>query len=143
MQYDGSALWRAATDPTSERGLTYYKVEASSSQMPSIIEIGFGYTKVIDDNNSAEVSTTFQNNSYGIDEYRVGGQYTFMNAFSIRAGYNYSTDPAGTSSIFQNYTLGAGINFGEVAGTPIEFDYAYIPVEFFSANHIFDIRFKF
>jgi len=143
MQYDGSALWRAADDPNSERGLTYYKVQAATSQMPSIIEIGVGYTKTIDENNIAELSTTFKNNNYGIDEYKFGAQYSFMNLLSLRAGFTYSTDPFGRVSIFENYTLGAGLNLSTIADTPIEIDYAYVPVTFFAANHVFDIRLKF
>jgi len=143
MKYGGSNLWRAATDPAAGRGLTYYKVEAATFQMPSTIEIGVGYIKSLDENSKAEINTTFQNNNFGIDEYRVGAQYSFMNVLSVRAGYNYSTAPSGTKSIFQNYTIGGGVNFSSVADAPVEIDYAYVPVEIFSANHIFDIRIKF
>ncbi|HEY6953421.1 MAG TPA: PorV/PorQ family protein, partial [Bacteroidota bacterium] len=143
MQYGGSSLWVQATDPGSSRGLTNYKVEAASFQMPSVIDIGVGYTKPIDDENSVKISGAFENDNFGIDGYRIGGEYAFQNSIFVRAGYLYSTDPSGTVSIFQNYTLGAGVNLEKFAGVGISVDYAYVPVKFFSANHMIDIHLDF
>lgn len=143
MQYGGSALWVQANDPTSARGLTNYKVEAAVSQMPSVIDLGIGYTKPLDEDNSLRISGAYENDNYGIDGYRVGGEYAFQNSLFIRAGYLYSTDVSGTVSIFQNYTLGAGINLEKYAGVGISVDYAYVPVKYFSANHMLDVRLQF
>ena len=143
MQYGGSSLWRQATDQNSIRGLTYYKVEAASFQMPSVIDIGLGYTESIGVDNSFTLSAAYENDNYGIDSYRIGGQLTFMNAISLRLGYLYSTDQFGTVSIFQNYSLGAGLNLQNIVGLGISFDYAYIPVQYFSGNHLIDIRMNF
>jgi hypothetical protein len=143
MQYGGSSLWRQATDANSIRGLTYYKVEAASFQMPSVIDIGLGYTKSIGGDNTLSISAAYENDNYGIDSYRIGGQVTLMSALSIRLGYLYSTDQGGTASIFQNYSLGAGFNLQKIAGLGISFDYAYVPVQYFSGNHLIDIRMNF
>ena len=43
MQYGGSDLWVQANAADQARGLTYYKMEAASAEMPSIIQIGLGY----------------------------------------------------------------------------------------------------
>jgi hypothetical protein len=143
MQYGGSGLWVQANDPNTARGLTYYKVEAASFQLPSVIDLGVGYTKPIDEDNSLKVSVAYENDNYGIDGYRVGGEFAFQNSIFIRAGYLYSTDVSGTISIFQNYTLGAGINLEKYAGIGISIDYAYVPVKYFSANNLIDIRMNF
>ncbi len=143
MQYGGSGLWVQATDPNSSRGLTYYKVEAASFQMPSVIDLGVGYTKPLDEENSLRVSAAYENDNYGIDGYRVGGEYSFQNSIFIRAGYLYSTDVSGTISIWQNYTLGAGINLQKYAGLGISVDYAYVPVKYFTANNLLDIHLEF
>jgi hypothetical protein len=143
MQYGGSGLWRQASDPTSLRGLTYVKLEAASYQMPSVIDIGVGYTKSLDESFDISLSAAYENDNYGIDGYRIGGQVMFMNAVALRAGYLYSTDHGGTVSIFQNYSLGAGLNLEKIAGVGISFDYAYVPVQYFSGNHLLDIRMNF
>lgn len=143
MQYGGSGLWVQATDPNNSRGLTYYKVEAASFQMPSVIDLGIGYTKPLDEENSVRVSAAYENDNYGIDGYRIGGEYSFQNSIFIRAGYLYSTDVSGTVSIWQNYTLGAGVNLQKYAGIGISVDYAYVPVKYFSANNLLDIRLDF
>ncbi len=143
MQYGGSSLWVQASDPNAARGLSYYKVEAASFQMPSVIDLGVGYAKPIDEDNSLRISVAYENDNYGIDGYRVGGEYNFQNSIFIRAGYLYSTDVSGTVSIFQNYTLGAGINLEKYAGIGISVDYAYVPVKYFSANNLIDIRMNF
>ncbi len=143
MKYGGSSLWTQASDPNAARGLTYYKVEAASFQMPSVIDLGIGYTKPFDEDNSLRISAAYENDNYGIDGYRVGGEYSFQNSIFIRAGYLYSTDVSGTVSIFQNYTLGAGVNLEKYAGIGISVDYAYVPVKYFTANNLIDIRMNF
>lgn len=143
MQYGGSGLWVQANDPNTARGLSYYKVEAATFQMPSVIDIGVGYTKPIDEDNAVKVNVAYENDNYGIDGYRVGGEYGFQNSIFIRAGYLYSTDVSGTQSIWQNYTLGAGVNLERYAGVGISVDYAYVPVKYFSANHLIDVRLGF
>jgi hypothetical protein len=143
MQYTGAGLWVPANDPNTQRGLTYYKVEAASFQMPSTIQLGLGYNKKLNDNSAVQVSGTFENDNYGIDQYRIGAEYSFMNSFAIRVGYLYAKDQSGVKSIFQNYTLGAGVDLKEIVGVAIAFDYAYVPVEFFTANNLFDVRLAF
>lgn len=143
MQYGGSGLWVQATDPNNSRGLTYYKVEAASFQMPSLIDLGIGYTKPIDEENSLRISAAYENDNYGIDGYRVGGEYSFQNSIFVRAGYLYSTDVSGTISIWQNYTLGVGVNLQKYAGIGMSVDYAYVPVKYFSANNLIDVRLDF
>lgn len=143
MQYGGSGLWVQANDPNTLRGLTYYKVEAATFELPSTIDIGIGYKRSLDDNNALQFSATFENNNFAIDQYRGGLEYSFMNTLFVRAGYMYSTDPSGTKSIFQNYTIGAGVDLAKISGLGISFDYAYVPVQYFSANHLFDLHLNF
>lgn len=142
MEYDGSSLYIKAKADGYERDMTYYKVDAASAQMPSTIQIGLGYESSVAEETMLRVSGAFMNNNYGIDEYRVGAELCFQKFLKVRGGYLYSTDPSGVKSIFQNVTLGGGVSLG-VVGVPITLDYAYVPVEYFDANHIFDIRVNF
>jgi hypothetical protein len=143
MQYGGSDLWLPATATNLSRGITYYKVEAVSSQMPSIIQIGLGYDMKLDENTGLKLGIAYENNNYGIDEYRLGAEVGLVKSLFIRGGYVYSTDPTGAKSIFQNYTFGLGVDLKEYVGVPISIDYAYIPVQYFSTNSIFDIHINF
>ncbi len=143
MQFSGSDLWLPATATDLSRGITYYKVEAASAQMPSIIQIGLGYEMKLDENTGLKLGIAYENNNYGIDEYRLGAELGLVKSLFIRGGYIYSTDPAGAKSIFQNYSFGLGVDLKEYLGVPISIDYAYIPVQYFSANSIFDIHINF
>jgi hypothetical protein len=143
MQYGGSGLWVAADVPASQRGLTNYKLEAASYQMPSIIEIGLGYQMELGPNSGLLLSGAFANDNYGIDQYKVGAQLGLVKTLFLRAGYVYSTSPTGTKSIFQNATLGFGVDLKEYLGIALSVDYAYVPVQYFDANQIFDIHLDF
>ncbi len=141
MQYGGSGLWVPAQAQGSDRGVTFYKVEAASFDLPSVIEIGVSYKYALNDMNSFSISTAFQNNNYAYDEYRFGGEYSYNQVLFLRLGgliaANSSSD---RPNIYQNVTLGAGLNFSDVGGTNISFDYAYVPVQYFDNNHVIEIR---
>jgi len=143
MKYDGSALYIKADADGYERELTYYKVTAATSQMPSVIQIGLGYETKVANETILRVNGTFENNNYGIDEYRIGAEVMYANLLILRAGYLYSTDPSGTESIFQNYMVGGGIDLAKSLNIPITIEYAYVPVEYFDGNHVVDIRVNF
>jgi hypothetical protein len=143
MQYGGSGLWVAAEDPTSHRGLTQYKVEAASYQMPTVIQIGLGYNMKLAEKSGVLLSAAFENDNYGIDKYRVGAEISFLKTLFIRGGYLYSTNMYGTKSIFQNTTLGIGVDLLEYVGIPIGIDYAYVPVQYFDANQLLDVHIEF
>ncbi len=149
MQYGGSGLWVQADIPSANVGLTYYKLQAASFQLPSVIDIGLGYKKAFDDNNALEVTATFENNNFAIDEYRAGAQYTFMNTISVRAGYLFSqtggafASSGGNVSIFENWTFGAGVDLSKLTGLGLTFNYAYVPVRYFTSNNLFDLRIAF
>lgn len=143
MQFGGSGLWVQATDPNLQRGVTYYKVEAASSQMPTVIDLGLGYTTSLTENIDLSLNGAYENNTYGIDQYRFGVEVSLIKGFFVRGGYLYSKNQTGTTSIFQNYTLGLGVNLAELTGIGISLDYAYVPVQYFSANNLFDIRLDF
>ncbi len=140
MKYGGSGLWVRAVVPGSERGVTFYKVEAASFPMPTSFEIGLGYNYTIGEVNNLSLTGLYQaNNFYAIDAYKFGFEYSFKNIFFLRAGYNYSKSGELTS-IWHHYTLGAGVNTESLIGLKVSFDYAYVPVTYFSANHVFNLK---
>src|SRR5690554_5110415 len=144
MQYDGSGLIVQATDPNSERGQTFYKVTAASFELPSEIALGVSYTRALNEENYLSISGAFVNNNYAFDDYKVGLEYSYKNIAFLRGGYLFS--PQATDermNIWEDSTLGVGLNLKEFSTLDISVDYAYIPVQFFDANNTFSIRVNF
>ncbi|MDO8550122.1 MAG: PorV/PorQ family protein [Ignavibacteria bacterium] len=140
MEYGGTALFVQGEEQTGTRGTTFYEVSAQSAELPSEISLGVSYTRNIDDENLLTVAGTFVNNNYTYDNYKAGLEYSYKNILYVRGGYLFapeSTDD--TPNIFEDYTVGAGLNFKEFTNIDVSVDYAYIPVKFFDANNVFSI----
>ncbi|GMU95396.1 PorV/PorQ family protein [Ignavibacterium album] len=144
IKFDGNGLFVNANDPNSQRGPTFLKVDAQAADLPSEIALGVSYLRQIDDENSLQISGAFQNNNYSYDDYKVGLEYSYKNLLFIRGGYLFSPQSTDiTPNIFQNYSLGAGLNLREFSGLDLSVDYAYVPVKYFDANHVFALSFGF
>jgi hypothetical protein len=144
MKFSGNGLYAQANDPGSQRGPTYLSIDAASAELPSEIALGLSYQTQFDEENSLLLSSTFQNNNYAYDDYKFGLEYSYKNLFFVRGGYLYSPQSSDeTPNIFQNYALGLGINLKEFSNLDIQVDYAYVPVEYFDANHVFSISLGF
>lgn len=144
IQYDGNGLYITAEDPAADRGPTFYKFDAASAELPSEISIGLSYQRKLDEQNAVTISGAFQNNNYTYDDYKIGLEYSYRDIFFIRGGYLFSPQSNdNTPNIFQNYSVGAGLNLKEFSGIDLSVDYAYVPVKYFDANHVFSIAFGF
>lgn len=151
MRYDGSALWVEAEVPGTERGITWYKVQAAEFEMPSVIELGIAYRFNIGENNSFRMVGAFQNNNFAYDEYRFGFEYSFREVLFLRAGYLLSPESGrlipspdvNTPNIFQNFSFGVGVNLLNVGGVALEADYAFVPIKFFGNNHVISLSIGF
>jgi hypothetical protein len=144
IKYDGNGLYVQANDPNALRGPTFYKVEAASAELPSEIGIGLSYVKKLDEENSLLVSTTFQNNNYSYDDYKIGLEYSFKQILFVRGGYLYAPQSTeNTPNIFENIAFGVGLNLKEFSDLDLSVDYAYLPVKYFDGNHVFAISLGF
>jgi Type IX secretion system protein PorV len=144
IKYDGNALYTEAQSTVGDRGPTFLKIDAASAELPSEISIGLSYEKNFNEENSIKISTTFQNNNYTYDDYKIGLEYSFKDIFYARGGYLYSPQSTDSSpNIFQNYAVGVGLNFKQFSDIDLSVDYAYVPVKYFDGNHIFALSFGF
>ena len=144
MKYDGSALFIQADDPSSGRGNTFYQVAAASFELPSEFSLGLSYTKALNEENLLSFSGAFVNNNFAYDDYKFGLEYAYNNILFLRGGYLFSPQSSDDRpNIFQNYTLGLGLNLREFSDIDVSLDYAFVPVEFFNNNHTFSIRVNF
>ncbi len=144
IQFSGNGLYIQANDPNSTRGQTFYQIDAASAELPSEIGIGLSYVRQFNDENKVTLSTTFQNNNYSYDDYKVGLEYAYKEVLYVRGGYLFSPESTDeTPNIFQNYALGVGVNTKEFSSLDLSVDYAYLPAKYFDANNVFSIRFGF
>ena len=143
IEYDGNGLYVQATS-AGDRGPTFLKVDAASAELPTEISVGLSYQRKFDEENSLTLSTSFQNNNYSYDDYKIGLEYDFKDILYVRGGYLYSPQSTDdTPNIFQNYALGMGLNFKQFSDINLTVDYAYVPVKYFDANHVFAISYGF
>lgn len=141
MKFDGSGLLRQGTTSGANRPETPVKLEASSDELPSSIEIGMGYIYRPEASHTLTLTGLFQNNNFSDDEYKLGLEYGFDNTLFLRGGYNLSQETIADTYIF-GFTAGAGLHYA-FSGLDFTADYAFRDVDFFDANHVFSIRLGF
>ncbi len=64
------------------------------------------------------------------EQIKIGGEYVFLDAFALRAGYIFPSDE-------HNLSLGAGFR----KGSNLALDYAYTPFGLFDQVHRFSVKF--
>ncbi len=138
MTFDGPDLLRNAVEATSSRGTQFYQIVAAGFDLPSQLEIGLSYEGKLNNEFSGLVTTTYQDNNYLNDEYKVGGELGFMDMFYARCGYSFIPQAKSDDEKLYGATYGIGVNID--AGIKITVDYGYRTTRYFDANHIFTIK---
>ena len=143
MKFSGSNLLQRAEAEVGLRQTQFYTVEAASSQMPSSLEIGLGYTHRIDDQNLARIGGMFRNNNFQEDEYNLGAEYSFDNLFFVRGGYTLPgrnpKDDLGEREYIYDFTIGAGLHYN-TGNVDLTFDYAYRHMKYFDASNVVTLK---
>ena len=141
MQFDGSGLLREASVGDALRPASNYKIQASSDELPSVIEFGVGYHYRLEERNVFSFSTLFQNNNFSDDEYKFGLEYGYDNTLFIRGGYNVAQESVQDTYIF-GATAGVGVHYA-FSGLDLAIDYAFRDAKFFSSNHTISLKLGF
>ena len=141
MEFDGPGLYRLATVNDQNRPSQYYKIDSAPFELPSTLEFGLGYRSSLAGQTSLLISSTFQNNNFAGDEYKVGAELAYANLLYVRAGYSMSPKAQDDDYLY-GFTAGAGLTY-EVGDVTIGIDYAYRAVKYFDANNIFSIKLGF
>jgi len=142
LKYDGTGLLRRGQVDDVLRPGTFYKVQASTAELPSTIEIGTSYAMAFGEESKLNLTGVFQNNNFSDDEARIGAEYSFKNMVFLRGGYGL----AAGSDVGDNYIFGATFGGGleyDLGGLQIGLDYAFRDVEFLDSNHTFALRLGF
>jgi hypothetical protein len=140
MTYGGSGLLYSGQVNGLRRPSSFYRVEASSADLPSLFEIGLSYNMPMGDS-ALSLNTLFQHQNYNYDEYRVGAEYTYNDMVSLRAGFDLPASADDDTYIFGT-SFGVGLNLG-IAGRDVQLDYAYTAAEYFDALNTFAFKLDF
>ncbi len=136
MQYEGTGLLReGSAEDVSYSSLV--QLQAATAELPSVMEIGLGYTKAFDETNSLNLTGLFQNNNFSDDEYKVGLEYAYSDLLYLRGGYSQSAKTTELESIYGGtYGIGFHQNLGDV---DLSIDYAFRSADYFGGNHVFGV----
>ena len=119
-----------------------YEVVAEPFQIPSYFQLSLAYQENFDEENRIMLASTFVANNSLDDAINFGLEYSYMNTFFIRGGYQMYTENMDES--IYGFAAGAGVNYDVGSGLGITFDYAYRDVQDFpTSNHIFTVKLAF
>jgi predicted porin len=146
MSFDGSGLDQYYEPSGTPTGSTPEprRVTLQGFALPTTLELGISYDVQMGKKNSVQLATTFQNNNFSSDEYRLGLEYNYSNYVFLRGAYtftpDYNTEDGLTTADQQLFgpSFGVGLQypFGNVR---LGLDYAYRVTEKFSANQWFSL----
>lgn len=143
MQYGGSGLLQEAEVSSFNRPPGLVQINSAPFELPSTFELGLGYKpKLLDDMNTLLVTTSFKNNNFSDDEYKVGLEYGYNNMFFLRGGYTFAPEQAFEDSYIYGFTGGVGVDYS-FESISIKVDYAYRYAKYFDGNHIFGVSLGF
>ncbi len=142
MSFDGPDLLRTANESGSSRGDQLYKIDAATFELPSQLELGLAYESRFSDDYKATFSTSFMNNNFANDEYRLAGEFAYSELLFIRGGYTYVGESVDTEEEYVfGPTFGAGVHL--TGGVDVTVDYAFQSAQFFSSNHMISVKLGF
>ncbi len=110
----------------------------AKSELPTSINLGMAYNFVNQGNNSATLSGNFRSNNLSDDLWQGGLEYVNSEKYSLRAGYNYSSN----NEYLYGFSLGGGLVF-DLGETNLAFDYSWTETAVFSDNQYFTLTASF
>ena len=141
MAFTGEDLKTRTTVPGSATGSGngVYAADTEPFEIPSYFELSVSYLAQINEENSFQMASFFRNNNSLEDLMGLGAEYSFMNTFFVRGGYDFQLQ--NNANYIYDFTAGAGIKYKTTGGVNFVFDYAYRNVkEFSTPNHIFTLK---
>ena len=142
MTYGGPGLLFQGQVDGLRRPGSFYRVEASSADLPSLFEIGLSYNVPVGGAQGLNVSTLFQHANYDYDEYRLGAEYSLNKLLVLRAGFMMPSDAIDNTFIYGT-SFGLGLNVDIGAIRDLQIDYAYTAVEYFDSLNTFSFKLDF
>lgn len=111
----------------------------ASAELPSLVNIGFSYDFIINENMDLTASSQFTSNSFSRDQIGLGAELDMKNLFQLRAGYLWEDK---ITNDIESTTAFTGLSFGGSVGVPvgddgrhIGFDYSFRSTVNFGGTH--------
>ncbi len=148
MQFNGTGIEFDTAIPYASPNATTRKTKAdiASNELPTSLNMGLAYRYNINEQNNLNVTTMYASNSFNIDQFIGGMEYSFEEFVFLRVGYEAPLHPEDSEYESSDYqyglTLGAGINL-DVGGNILNLNYAYRDMELFDGNNYFTLGFQF
>lgn len=140
MSYGGSAFLVTAADQATGRN-DFRERPTATHELPATVELGVGYLRNINEENSVQFNGNFENNNFGNDNFRFGVEYMYSDLFALRGGYLFTNNVDSEDQLY-SFTLGVGLHYN-VGGTDMTFDYAFRDSQYFDGNNLFSLTIGF
>ena len=138
MRFAGDGLTVTATPQGSATSLTVLQ-RAERYELPSLVNIGFGYDVVSLEDVKGTLTGQFVSNSFTKDQFGAGFEFQYKESLTLRAGYMWEQGLIGSEAITTAYTgPAAGLTVSVPAGQDggrIGLDYGYRTTNPFGGNH--------
>jgi len=137
MTYAGDGLSTAVE--ILENGTTINTNQKSADlELPSAVNIGFGYDFELNEKMQLATSAQFTSNSFSRDQVGVGAEFRFNELFQLRAGYLWEdqiTDDIQRTTALTGLAAGLSVNAKLNEKSRIGFDYSYRSTVRFDGVH--------
>ncbi len=138
MRYGGDGLTVTATPQGAANSLTVLQ-RSERYELPSLVNIGFGYDVVSLEEMKGTLTGQFVSNSFTKDQFGAGFEFQYKESVTLRAGYMWEQGMLDTETISTAYTgPAAGLTVSVPAGQGggrIGLDYGYRTTNPFGGNH--------
>ena len=143
MRFEGDGLTVTATPQGTATSLTMLQ-RSERYELPSLVNIGFGYDFYQSEMLNATITGQFISNSFTKDQFGGGLQFSYKEIFEIRAGYLWEDGIGGDETVTTAFTgPAAGFTLNVPASTDgaiIGIDYGYRATNPFNGNHSIGIH---
>lgn len=146
MKFEGPGLLRLVDEVGSDRTGQLLKIESAGFQLPTSLEIGMAYKTSFSELHDLLVMTSFENNNFITDQYRVGVEYMFNKFLALRGSYSIAGNAKTDFEDATGYLYGPAFGFGlqQWAGdVKLYLDYAYRSREVFGGQHVVALKIGF
>lgn len=143
MRFSGDGLTITGTPQNGANSLTLLQ-RAERYELPSLVNIGFGYDVVQAESYTATLTGQFVSNSFTKDNFGGGLEFNLREKFILRAGYMWEQglgSEDNSTTAFTGPAAGFTVQLptGENGGT-IGIDYGYRTTNPFNGNHSIGIH---
>lgn len=143
MRYDGPGLLRLVDEIGADRDGQLLKIESAGFQLPTSLEIGVAYNHSFGEVHDLLVSTSFENNNFVTDQYRLAAEYTFNDFLALRGSYSIAGAEKTDFENVTGYLYGPAFGFGIQQWTgdvKLYLDYAYRSRDVFDGQHVVSLK---